>query len=107
VVNDSWDTPDTPRKGATMADIMKRGIVKKREPPVTKWKNTVKRKHKTAGQSATAAAPTAAQKYVRWTDTRRTTPTGMSIIKEEPVDDYGSSAGDDRSDDDGCDNRQC
>lgn len=45
MVNDSWDTPDTPRKGATMADIMKRGIVKKREPPVTKWKNTVKRKH--------------------------------------------------------------
>ncbi|XP_050545878.1 uncharacterized protein LOC126908075 [Daktulosphaira vitifoliae] len=56
VVNDSWDTPDTPRKGATMADIMKRGIVKKRDPPVTKWKNTVKRKHKTTAAAAAASS---------------------------------------------------
>lgn len=55
MVNDSWDTPDTPRKGATMADIMKRGIVKKREP-VTKWKTTVKRKHKTAGTTGTTTS---------------------------------------------------
>lgn len=57
VVNDSWDTPDTPRKGATMADIMKRGIVKKRDHPVTKWKNTVKRKHKTTAATVAAAYP--------------------------------------------------
>lgn len=59
MVNDSWDTPDTPRKGATMADIMKRGIVKKREP-VTKWKTTVKRKHKTPSSGTTASVVTAA-----------------------------------------------
>ncbi|XP_025416642.1 uncharacterized protein LOC112687885 [Sipha flava] len=57
VVNDGWDTPDTPRKGATMADIMKRGIVKKRDQPVTKWKNTVKRKHKTTAATVAAAYP--------------------------------------------------
>ncbi|XP_025199553.1 uncharacterized protein LOC112597638 [Melanaphis sacchari] len=125
VVNDSWDTPDTPRKGATMADIMKRGIVKKREPPVTKWKNTVKRKHKTAGQSATAAAVAAAypmpppppkkmcgglsllDRYKK--DTNWKGAIGIKdepVIKEEPLDDAGSSADDDRSDDDEYDNRQ-
>lgn len=57
VVNDSWDAPDTPSKGATMADIMKRGIVKKRDHPVTKWKNTVKRKHKTTAAAVAAAYP--------------------------------------------------
>lgn len=40
-----------------MADIMKRGIVKKREPPVTKWKNTVKRKHKTTLANAAVTYP--------------------------------------------------
>ncbi|XP_050053755.1 uncharacterized protein LOC114127267 [Aphis gossypii] len=125
VVNDSWDTPDTPRKGATMADIMKRGIVKKREPPVTKWKNTVKRKHKTAGQSATAAAVAAAypmpppppkklcgglsllDRYKKDNNWKGATHIKEEpVIKEEPLDDAGSSADDDRSDDDEYDNRQ-
>ncbi|VVC32898.1 Myc-type, basic helix-loop-helix (bHLH) domain [Cinara cedri] len=91
VVNDSWDMPDRPRKGATMADIMKRGIVKKREPPVTKWKNTVKRKHKSAA-AYPAMPPPPPKKHCgglslldrykkdnnQWKNV---------VIKDEPVDD--------------------
>lgn len=99
MVNDSWDTPDPPRKGATMADIMKRGIVKKREPPVTKWKSAVKRKHKTTTAVAVAAAYPAAMpppppkklcgglslldRYKKDTNQWKNV-----TIKDEPVDDY-------------------
>lgn len=104
VVNDSWDTPDPPRKGATMADIMKRGIVKKRDPPVTKWKNTVKRKHKTTAAS-TAAVMAATypmpppppkklcgglsllDRYKKDTNWKDVVIKDESIIKDEPDDD--------------------
>lgn len=100
VVNDSWDTPDTPRKGATMADIMKRGIGKKGDPPVTKWKNTVKRKHKTtvAAVSATYPMPPPPPKklcgglslldrYKKDTNWKDVVIKDEPNIKEEPIDD--------------------
>lgn len=81
---------------------MKRGIVKKREPPVTKWKNTVKRKHKTAsaGTSAYPMPPPPPKKQcgglslldrfkkdTNWKDAMKDEP----LFKEEPFDEYDAA----------------
>lgn len=86
-----------------MADIMKRGIGKKRDAPVTKWKNTVKRKHKNAASSGYTMPPPPPKKQCgglslldrykkdnNWKDTSDlpAVPPAIPIIKDEPLDGY-------------------
>lgn len=87
-----------------MADIMKRGIVKKRVPPVTKFKNTVKRKYnRTANSSTYPVMPPPPPKKLcgglslmdrfkkdtNWKDVPPAIPIKSEPIKDEPLDDDG------------------